>query len=808
MQDSMTEGNKYEAITIALAWCLAWGEEEQPQVALSVLQQMWQGMRSGGQIPKDVHSYIEQAEGLLSISEKNFPETLEIMWKEGCEGYREDYRKLWEEKTRIGLVYGGATKIKQYVFEASKLPDIRGASALLDRINLLDLPAFFSAEKSERFQACRRFHVYCKQVRAGWLDENFPDLSQALVPELVVYSTGGNLLALCPAAYVDRLANAIEKRYTEETLTANSCAVGETFRLLEFRFGLMKDPPENTLWLDWYRQHWQQPIVEDCYGRPEKSATQEQIDKHFQRRKSFNELVGKLTARFNQRRSGSDRQDENCEEENQCNGSDRAREKRPSRRYPPMLETHPYLRRDNVEKRSATFHAEKLPGSPWLSEVAARKRLVGQKSKRYQQSDSWFEEAGLNWNAGEVESWVKRFETFLNEGDRQELKSSYYRGVETFEENGEIVEAKSLRAIGCASDGFVGYIYADGNNMGGYIQKIITADDYQHFSDIVSEATEKSVYYALAQHIRPCQSKEIDDDDEVRDRNWTWIHPFEILTIGGDDVMLIVPANKALVVAQTICERFEKILLKRDPDRFRIDASPSKGIHRYLPEPENKSACKLSMSAGVLISAQDTPVYYAERLTNQLLKSAKQKAKQLKQTGCYYGGTIDFLVMKAVTMLSSEIKEFRNSGLIIEGSPKLKLYGAPYTLHEIGGLVATVRALQKVDFPRSQLYQIRSLLERGKQTAILNYRYFRVRFSEENQELLKEAFEEAWCRPKDPQNNGNLAPWMSLIEEDKTTTYETIWREIVDLYPFISEEEPHSEREAKQQTVEGKAETR
>jgi len=32
----------------------------------------------------------------------------------------------------IGLVYGGATKIKGYVFEAPKLPEIRGASALLD----------------------------------------------------------------------------------------------------------------------------------------------------------------------------------------------------------------------------------------------------------------------------------------------------------------------------------------------------------------------------------------------------------------------------------------------------------------------------------------------------------------------------------------------------------------------------------------------------------------------------------------------------------------------------------------------------
>jgi CRISPR-associated protein Cmr2 len=76
------------------------------------------------------------------------------------------------------------------------------------------------------------------------------------------------------------------------------------------------------------------------------------------------------------------------------------------------------------------------------------------------------------------------------------------------------------------------------------------------------------------------------------------------------------------------------------------------------------------------------------------------------------------------------------------------------------------------------------LLERGKHTAILNYRYFRVRL-QQGQVELKEDFEEAWCKPKDENNKGNLAPWTSLKEPDKSTTYETIWHEMTDLYDFI-----------------------
>ena len=52
---------------------------------------------------------------------------------------------LKDQKQQVGLVLGGATKIKGYFLESARLPEIRGASALLDRINLEDVPALFRA---------------------------------------------------------------------------------------------------------------------------------------------------------------------------------------------------------------------------------------------------------------------------------------------------------------------------------------------------------------------------------------------------------------------------------------------------------------------------------------------------------------------------------------------------------------------------------------------------------------------------------------------------------------------------------------
>ncbi|MEG3930064.1 type III-B CRISPR-associated protein Cas10/Cmr2 [Microcoleus sp. T3_B1] len=776
----------WSAIATGIAWCLAWGDKREPQFEIGVLQEMRGALNSGEEVPEDVREIVDRVQELLAIPEKisreEFPETITDL--------QNKYPKLWNQPGKIGLVYGGVTKVKQYVFEDAKLPDIRGASALLDRINLVDLPAFFDKRPESQ-----RYNIYLPKVRE-WVDKNFPGepeldeakLSEALIPEMIVYSTGGNILAFCPAAFVDELADAIEKRYSYVTLTANSCAVGDRFKLLEIRFGLLRDPIEQTFWLDRYRQEYKNPVVEAYFGKLDKDSNEPVdpscVEEAFANRKSFNELTTKLAVMFNQRRSGNDFKE------------------RPSRRYPPMLETHPYLQRDEADRRSAitraTDHPENpnqkgLPGNPWFSEVSARKRKAGDRAKQGEIKEThWY--TNKEWAADVIEGWVDKFEDFLKKHPEKLNKycGSYNYNLE------EVKISESLTQLGSVSNGFVAYIYADGNNMGGYIQKITTPQKYKEFSEDVDNATRYAVFQALAEHLHPHQLKENNKSESTLPEG-AWIHPFEIITIGGDDIILIVPADRALAIAKTIGEQFEQILLRQvqipnveikgdyqtQPSEKPIDLSK---CHRYLSQNAGTTNCQLSTSIGVLIADYKTPIYYAKKLYEQLLKSAKKRAKDLRQHG-YCGGTVDFFVMKSVTALSSSIEDFRKKALTKDSPQELKLYAAPYTLHEIGGLIESVKALKKAEFPKSQLYQIRSFLEQGKNTTILNYRYFRTRLKDGNSEILKKEFEEAWCKPKDPENNGNLAPWMSVIEENKRTVYETIWREIVDIYDLIELED-------------------
>lgn len=94
---------------IALAWCLAWGEGREPQFGLNVLQQMRQELKNGTEVPEAVQALVDQVQQLQSIDENYFPSTLNEL--------KHEFSDLWNQETKIGLVYGGATKIKGYILK-------------------------------------------------------------------------------------------------------------------------------------------------------------------------------------------------------------------------------------------------------------------------------------------------------------------------------------------------------------------------------------------------------------------------------------------------------------------------------------------------------------------------------------------------------------------------------------------------------------------------------------------------------------------------------------------------------------------
>ncbi len=654
----------------------------------------------------------------------------------------------------IALIYGGATKIKGYVFEAPKLPEIRGASALLDWVNeqaLVDL----------------------------WVSTLAPILgSEQLARDCIIYASGGNILAFAPTSKGQALATAIERCYTEHTLTANSVAVGESFRLLELRYGRLRSKPGTQ------EIYWVEDFIKDCQDRQKRAVLEqyyyappgiksddlspESLAQRFFNRKTFGELVTVLATTFNRRR------DERTY----------AGEPRSVALYP-ML---PWAEKcDSSDIRPAVVQIrvgdELAPRE--MSEPSARKRVVGQSVKQEtHKATAWFQTAFKTWNVPQsIASWEHRWERYLQHCTdtpyAQEVQrlSGLGTNIKPAQDVGEIAQAS-------APHRYVGIIYADGNNVGRLIATQQTPEAYHENSVILSQAAQNSVFKALSMHLRPVEVRS--DRGQLR-----WIHPFEILAIGGDDLFLIVPGRQAFDIALAIGYSFEAELAANLPGMDQARSS-QQFVQRYGAETRFQTAPytpSIGLSAGVLIAQENAPIFFLRDLVEELLKSAKKLAKHNAQQH-YYGGAIDFMVLKSITMVTDNIKAFRQAALGDHGDKSTRrLTARPYTWHEFSGLLTTVRALKQARVPRSQLYRLRRELDvdpgGGVITSVLEYLYTRARLRGAPAETLFTHIEQHWCHaPIFAHKRKGLPPWLPLGSHG----WETIWPDVLEAYEMVSEE--------------------
>ncbi len=631
---------------------------------------------------------------------------------------------LKDEKRQIGLVLGGATKIKGYFLESARLPEIRGASALLDRINLEDVPALFGRKNRHDLERSKRFRKDFKKRTGHHLS----------APECVIYAAGGNTLAFTPTFVVHDIADEIERIYTQETLVANSVAVGDTFDLLELQYGL----------------------------NPTEFSGSENLPKS----KCFGELTTRLAQAQLHRREGN----LSCD-------------RKTRRDLPTHVEIGPYQQRcESCERRPAIIHSPRA-----RCEACTRKHVVGRITKKEsdkepdQKSIDYYVKALSGWEPATrqkekgswcLEDWSSLFKRYL-EATNKEKK--YFTSNQTPE---DVRGPQRLKTIAEASDtkGFVAFIYADGNNMGGYLERVETPAAYRQFSERVFVAMQTAAFNALTE-LKPVRIK---DNNNQNDQ---YVFPFEIVSIGGDDLLLIVPGSKAFEVVHAIGKNFDKAFSSRakfagsEKDKLR-------NSQRYTPDDwvaKQREQPAFSLSLGFVIADEHTPIGFLEHLANSLLRSAKAKAKTLKKSEInYLGGTVDFLVLKSYSMIAGELSDFRKK--FYKTGTDNSLTMRPFTLHELSGLIKTVRAFKKGEFPRSQLYQLRESLQLGRVTSTLDYLYFRSRLRDGKGKLLQEEIERNWQGAPDIADG--QGPWYAILSDE--TRYETLLFDLIEVYDFIS----------------------
>lgn len=146
---------------------------------------------------------------------------------------------------------------------------------------------------------------------------------------------------------------------------------------------------------------------------------------------------------------------------------------------------------------------------------------------------------------------------------------------------------------------YLAFLYADGNDIGKLLQRIERPEHYQRVSKALTEGTKEALFQALW-HV--CGA-------ELQRGDVAW--PFEIINIGGDDVVVLLQAGYAWEVAVEFLKRFED----------EVNQRLGQGVGWDEGRP-------VTASCGIAIADMKYPVRYLERLAADLLKEAKKRAKE------------------------------------------------------------------------------------------------------------------------------------------------------------------------------------
>lgn len=356
------------------------------------------------------------------------------------------------------------------------------------------------------------------------------------------------------------------------------------------------------------------------------------------------------------------------------------RRRKESKAPPPFYETLPHQTRcRSCQKRPAeTHYSVQLPDWP-ICHICFAKRETG----------------GI---------WFSRFEGHLRR--QPSLYQDYFHNAphtnmpdmpHTVDEIGQACRARP---------GYMAVLYLDGDRVGQLLEKIQDKADYRQLSRDIDEATWQSVFTALAKHLRPAVVRGSDLRQEASRVSGAGedvlIYPFEIITIGGDDLLLIVPADKAIPIALEIGQGFQSEMGKRGAAANKVEWG------------------ELTMSAGVILADDHTPVQMLVKLAKELLQEAKRSDHK--------EGSLDFHILKSADMLDDRVEKVREQypytlKYKIRGGWDLSLLSRPYSYPDMDRLWRGLHQIRGGGVATGQMQMLAESLLLGRAEATLFYHY-------------------------------------------------------------------------------------
>lgn len=309
-------------------------------------------------------------------------------------------------------------------------------------------------------------------------------------------------------------------------------------------------------------------------------------------------------------------------------------------------------------------------GAALLSEASRRKGQEGQEAR-----------AGDLWSG-----WME----YLREA-----------GPWPVEEGWSALRCKEITEIGERSSrrGYLGVVYADGNAMGRIVQALDRPGTCRHFSTIVDQSIRTACFSGLAE----VTGSEVEQVRERADRDRgsspaaTRVLPADILLLGGDDLLVALPADRALDFALHVSSEFERLT------REKIAALRDDAARRFFREWIGDRG--FTISCGVAIARSTHPFYLLLDLAEQLQRNAKRSAgvgATDAAPDADAAARVDFHVVAGAASHAVERVREETYGVATTAPRTLR----PLTVAQLRSLRAAVGELRHADFPRSKLHEL------------------------------------------------------------------------------------------------------
>ncbi|GCE09300.1 Cas10/Cmr2 second palm domain-containing protein [Dictyobacter aurantiacus] len=266
---------------------------------------------------------------------------------------------------------------------------------------------------------------------------------------------------------------------------------------------------------------------------------------------------------------------------------------------------------------------------------------------------------------------------------------------------------------------YIGLIYADANNMGAKVTRLTRLGVYEQFAKGVDRAIHQAMSRAIKQHLPIVQIAADEAADDIQDESIVegkiTRFPFDIFLLGGDDIVMLTDAAKAMEVALTIGQEFRSIMTQ---------------ICQETPEFRELGNDQYSLSIGVVMAPIKYPFRLMLGLVENILKDAKKEAAKArsdrnKQAGIDFDDTrISFRIVNGGMQINANdpyIKKPEDKADRRDEDTNQEFHATlrPYSPRDLDNLLKAIKEGQHLRLGRTKLHQLReSILHMNTTTSV------------------------------------------------------------------------------------------